>query len=203
MQTLMKFRKTISLAVVLLMTAFLSVGVHAQTYKYKLVKIVDREDGTEYPLGFQPDIRYITFTGNSFQFTDKNGNPIPFSESTKFSGSWSYCNIKYRIQGDNIAYITIPVGVFNPRIFTYVGDVNGKKKYHNRRPVYSRKTNQDTGYYIDDYIYFTPDMKRFNIKSGGNETENGISGDGSSAQLCAHSNIYVYDLIEDDDEVFY
>lgn len=189
-----EMKKTFSFVAVLLMAAFLSVGANAQTYKYKLVKIVNRENGAEY--NPHVDVRYITFSGNSFRFTNQNGQPITRPENA-YIGSWSFCNIEYSTYNNGLGgSISSPTGgVINPRVFNFVGMENGNKKYHNRRTVCSQQTNKVVGY-IDDYILFSADLSRFNIYSGGSEQENGLGYGGSSVQLCGSNQIYVYERVD-------
>lgn len=193
MQQVKKMKRTISFVAVLMMTAFLSIGANAQTYKYKLVKIVNRENGAEY--NPHVDIRYITFSGNSFRFTNQNGQPITRPENA-YTGSWSFCNIEYSTYNNGLGgSISSPTGgVINPRIFNYVGTENGNKKYRNSRSVCSQQTNKVIGY-IDDYILFSSDLSRFNIYSGGTELENGFGYNGSSVQLCGSNQIFVYERV--------
>ncbi len=173
--------------------------INAQTVKFKQVMYVDRNTGTEYQ--GSNDVRYVTFSNNysSFQFTDANGKPINTTSSV-YLGSWSYCNQYFSVQhlGPG-THIATPTGRhYNPRIFNYQGIKNGVKEYLNRRSSCNMNTNKVVGY-INDYIYFSEDMSRFNIYSGGAENANGIyDNNARSIDMGGYSGnyIYVYEKVE-------
>ena len=193
-------KKILSLLALIAISA-LSEGIYAQTVKFRQVMYVDRNNGTEYQ--GSNEIRYITFSNNysSFQFTDANGQPIN-NTGNVYIGSWSYCNQYFSVNHMGPGtYIATPTGRhYNPRIFNFQGVKNGVKEYLNRRTSCNRNTNKVVGY-INDYIYFSNDMSRFNIYSGGDERSNGIyNNDATSIDIggtgFGGKYIYVYEKVE-------
>lgn len=182
--------------------ALIPLNTNAQTVKYRLVKIVDRNTGAE----FQPnvDVRFITFTDynkSQFSFTNQNGQLINDNYS-----SWSYMNTQ--LQGGTTVYnnglggsistggTTVPI---NKRVFSYTNTQNGLKVYTCKRPIYSISDNRLLCY-ATDYIYFNEDMSRFNVYSGGRSRDNGITppnGWDNTITLFDNINhIYVYERVE-------
>lgn len=188
----MKMRKILSIVAVIAISGFLFGTVNAQTVKYKQVMYVDKNTGTEY--GGSNDVRYITFTNNysSFQFTNANGQAINETGNV-YSGSWSYCNQYFSVQNfGSGTFIATPTGRhYNPRIFKYQGMKNGTKVYMCRRTVCNLHNNRLIGY-INDYIYFSEDMSRFNIYSGGDERSNGIYNQDARSIDIGFGGKYVY-----------
>lgn len=191
-------KKVLSIMAVIAISSFLFGTVNAQTVKYKRVKSVDRNTGVEHAT--MDDVRFITFSNNysSFQFTSPNGQPINGNQQ----GYWSFCN-RYVKPAPSQTYIPSSDEIMNnlnnpkfinPRIFRYQGVKNGAKVYLCRRSVCDHN-NRVVGY-INDYIYFSEDMSRFNIYSGGDERSNGIYGSGSSDQLTDGNTILVYEKAE-------
>lgn len=177
----------------LFVTAMFCTNTNAQTFKYRLVKIVDRNTGAENDPGVQ--VIFLTFYNNygSFAFTNQNGqleNNYLSYMNFKPAGV-SYTNGL----GGSIASGT---SYFNKREFNYVGLDNGNKKYICRRGAYDENNNYRLAGYINDYIFFSSDYKRFNIYSGGTPLENGILHHygGSTFELCPSSQIYVYERVD-------
>lgn len=202
-----KMKKVLILGFVLT-CGLCGINANAQTVKYRQTKTVDRNSGVEYAAG--TNVKYITFSGNRFSFTNQNG------QLDNSVGSWSYCNTK--TGGGNVSYnngyggqiITgmQTVGI-NQRVFSYVGMENGAKKYVCRRPVLKSTDGSVCGY-IEDVIYFSPDMSRFNVYSGGTAEENGLNcrgnvrvgnivtsaGYGETQTMCFTNQVLVFERVD-------
>ena len=153
----------------------------AQTYKYRLLKWVDRETGEE--MAGDMSVKHITFYSgnNTFMFTDNSGKPNDY---------WSYMNNAPVRGGTGIS-----TGKVNPRVFSYQNQSNGVLVYINNRTVCNNTTGQCVGH-ITDYINFSSDYQRFNIVSGGTAIENGFPWDCSSLNLDTRKYIRVYERVE-------
>lgn len=177
-------------------------NVEAQTVKYRLVKIVDKNTGAE----FQPqvDVRFITFSGynkSQFSFTNQNGQ----LDNSPTGANWSYMNFapsKGNTTYNNGLGGTIStgrsLGVMNQRIFRLANTSKGMKEYRCQRPIYG--ISDQLLCYATDRIFFSEDMSRFNIYSGGDARENGVqppNGYENTFPLVFNSNqIYVYERVD-------
>ena len=87
-------------------------------------------------------------------------------------------------------------GVNNPIEIPFVKEASSK--YYDYLPGMCPTLSYD---YINDYIYFSNDMSRFNIYSGGDERSNGIyNNDATSIDIggtgFGGKYIYVYEKVE-------
>ena len=158
--------------VILLALLMAGVNVNAQTYRYKLVKKVNRNTGEEFAVSGNARFLYVTFYNNkkSFVFSDQDGNYLP----NNFSKPDLSPYMGYTNNGRG--------GMRNIREFNYSStNNNGVLVFVNNRP--SLRFNDDAVLgYIKDYINFSNDYKRFNIVDGGTDSENGYP-DGRSINL--------------------
>lgn len=163
--------------------------VQAQTYKYRQVKIVNKNTGEEHAGGTV--VKYVTFSNgkSAFSFTDMSGRVV--SRGAFDTEIWSFMNYA-PVQGGT----GMSVGFVNPRVFKYQStNSNGIMVYKNNRSVTHNTTGQ-VGGYITDYINFSSDYKRFNVISGGTDRENGVGAFYTSIPLCDSNQILVFELVE-------
>jgi hypothetical protein len=182
-------KKLLSLAFVMA-AIMMAVNVQAQTYKYRQVKVVNRNTGEEYDGGNV--IKYITFSNNksSFTFTNMNGRPVN-SMSDATTSWWCYMNYAHVPGGTGISS-----GFANLRVFKFESRNNqGVLVYRNNRS-YTNNTTGQVGGYITDYINFASDYSRFNVISGGSDRENGVSVYYQSIPLCQSNEILVFERVE-------
>lgn len=167
----------------------MATAVQAQTYKYRQVKIVNKNTGEEYAGGTV--VKYVTFSNgkSSFSFTDMNGRVV--NKGIFETEAWSFMN-HAPVQGGT----GMSSGYVNPRVFIYQStNSNGILVYKNNRSVAHNTTGQVCGY-ITDYINFSSDYKRFNVISGGTDRENGVGPYYTSIPLCDSFQILVFELVE-------